>query len=185
MNLSFGGHGVGEQANDAIFDEPEIADILDSIVGATHLEVTFKIGHHAGSVPELTVEFFGADTNLLTVRNGELLRALEHLVSKIIGLEPEQHDLLSFDADHFKLRRDRALRELAREAAERVKETSRPFTFAPMSSHERRLLHLAFTTMGLRTASTGEGSQRAVVLYPPGTSSSATLPIRSDHTRRQ
>ena len=171
--------------NDRIFSEAEIAEILSNIVAATHLELSFKIAQLPGSVPQLTVEFFGADSSLLTARTGELLLALEHLVSKMIGLEPEQHDLLSFDAEHFKQKRDRALRELAREAAEKVKETSRPFTFAPMSSHERRLLHLAFTTMGLRTASTGEGSQRAVVLYPPGTDSIALLPVRTDPGRRQ
>ncbi|RXH58465.1 protein jag [Granulicella sibirica] len=175
---------MGEETNDLMFHEPEIAEILDNIVAATHLEVAFKVVHHAGSVPELTVEFFGPDSSLLTTRNGELLRAFEHLVSKMIGLEPDQHDLLSFDANQFKLKRDRALRELAREAAEKVKETSRPFTFAPMSSHERRLLHLAFTTMGLRTASTGEGSQRAVVLYPPGSDSSVPLSARNDGRRQ-
>ena len=175
---------MGEETNDLMFHEPEIAEILDDIVAATHLEVTFKVAHHPGSIPELTVEFFGADSALLTTRNGELLRAFEHLVSRMIGLEPEQQELLSFDANQFKLKRDRALRELAREAAEKVKQTSRPFTFAPMSSHERRLLHLAFTTMGLRTASTGEGSQRAVVLYPPGMDLTAPLPVRNDPGRR-
>ena len=147
---------------------PMISELLDNIVSASGLELSFSIMQHPDSIPEITVEFSGPDTAFLTARNGELLHAMEHLVAKVSGLEADQHDLLSLDADHFKKRRDHHLKEQARLAAVRVAETGRSFTFAPMSSHERRLLHLAFTTMGLHTASVGEGHLRAVVLHPAG-----------------
>ena len=66
----------------------------------------------------LHVEFTGPDTSVLTARNGELLNALEHLATKILRLEPEMHDQVSFDADHFKANRDRRLRDSAAMAIE-------------------------------------------------------------------
>ena len=58
--------------------------------------------------------------SLLTAHNGELLNALEHIATKILRLEPESHDQVSFDADHFKANRERRLREVATTAVERV-----------------------------------------------------------------
>jgi len=121
----------------------------------------------------LYVEFTGPDTALLTARNGELLNALEHIATKILRLEPDEHDRVSFDADQFKANRDRQMRESAAAAIERVRATGRPHAFPPMTSRERRMLHMLLSESGLPTASSGEGPGRFVVLYPKGADTSA------------
>jgi len=126
----------------------------------------------------LYVEFTGPDTPLLTAHNGELLNALEHIATKILRLEPDSHDQVSFDADHFKSNRDRRLREAAAEAVERVRATGRPHPFPAMTSRERRMLHMILSESGLPTASSGEGPGRFVVLYPAGTDVSEPEPPR-------
>ncbi len=118
--------------------------------------------------PQITVDLSGPDTTLLLARNGELLHAIEHIAAKILRLEPEEHDLIYFDAQNFKATRNRELDMMADLAIEKVRATGLPFSFAPMSSHERRTLHLALAKSGLPTASSGEGSRRFVVLYPEG-----------------
>jgi spoIIIJ-associated protein len=118
--------------------------------------------------PEITVELTGPDTPLLTARNGELLHAIEHLAAKVLRLEPEEHDRISFDADNFKLLRNRELQLIAETAIQKVRATGRPYSFPPMNSRERRLLHLALNASGLPTASSGLGPRRFVVLYPEG-----------------
>lgn len=117
---------------------------------------------------DISVEFSGPDTPLLTARNGELLLAIEHIAAKIIGLQPEEHDRISFDAENFKMLRRQELRLAAEAAVEKVRRTGQPHAFNPMSSHERRQLHLALTGSGLTSASSGIGSHRFVVLYPEG-----------------
>jgi spoIIIJ-associated protein len=98
-----------------------------------------------------------------------LLRALEHIAAKIVRLEAEEHDIISFDANSFKALRARELKLAAETAAERVRSTSQPYSFAPMSSRERRMLHLAFRDYAdLETESSGEGLRRFVVVYPKG-----------------
>ena len=118
--------------------------------------------------PDLSVEFTGPDTPLLLARNGELLLAIEHIAAKILRLEPEDHDRISFDADNFKVLRNRELELLAEAAVQKVRATGQPHSFPPMTSRERRLIHLALVPSGLPTASTGEGPRRFVVLYPEG-----------------
>jgi spoIIIJ-associated protein len=122
----------------------------------------------SGTDPQITVELSGPDTPLLLARNGELLLAIEHIAAKILRLEPEEHDRISFDADGFKATRNRELGLMAEMAIQKVRSTGEPFAFSPMSSRERRILHLALAQSGLPTASSGEGPGRFVVLYPEG-----------------
>ena len=122
----------------------------------------------APSNSNICVDFSGPDVSLLLARNGELLLALEHVAAKILRYEHDEHDQISFDADNYKLLRHQELRLAAEAAIDRVRRTGEPFNFAPMSSRERRLLHLALAASGLPTASSGEGPRRFVVLYPEG-----------------
>jgi len=124
----------------------------------------------------LHVEFSGPDTPLLTARNGEVLHALEHIAVKILRLELDQQELVSFDADQFKANRDRHMRESAAAAVERVRSTGRPHPFPPMNSRDRRMLHLILKDSGLPTASSGEGPGRFVVLYPEGADMAEPVP---------
>jgi spoIIIJ-associated protein len=120
------------------------------------------------TTPEIAVEFTGPDTPLLLARNGELLLAIEHIAAKILRLEPEDHERISFDAEGFKATRNRELDVMAEMAIQRVRTTGEPYSFSPMTSRERRILHLALAKSGLPTASSGTGPGRFVVLYPEG-----------------
>lgn len=118
---------------------------------------------------EIYVEMSGPDAPLLTQRGGELLRALEHIAAKTIRLEAEEHDKISFDANNFKAIRARELKLAAETAAGRVRGSGQPYSFNPMSSRERRMLHLAFRGYeDLETQSSGEGLHRFVVVYRKG-----------------
>ena len=115
------------------------------------------------------VELGGPDTQLLVQHNGELLRALEAVAAQILRLDPREHDQVSFDAANFKALRAQELRLQAETAADKVIRTGTPFAFPPMNSRERRLLHLAFRSIeGVETASSGEGMNRFLVVYPQG-----------------
>src|ERR1700761_5165167 len=134
------------------------------------------------SSPLICVELTGTDTPLLLARNGELLHAIEHIAAKILRLEPEEHDLIFFDAAGFKAKRDRELQLAAQTAIEQVRANGRPYSFPPMTSRERRMLHLALAKSGLPTASSGEGPRRFVVLYPEGPAPAQPL-ATEDRTR--
>lgn len=118
---------------------------------------------------QLYVELAGPDVPLVVQHNGELLRALETIAAQMLRLDQREHDLVSFDADNFKALRAQELRLSAETAAEKVRKTGVPFTFPPMNSRERRLLHLACRELqGIETASMGEGPNRFLVVYPEG-----------------
>jgi len=149
------------------------------------LDATAAEGIDTDGPRSLYVEFTGPDTLLLTARNGELLNALEHIATKMLWLEHDEHDRISFDADQFKANRDRQMRESAAAAIERVRGTGRPHAFPPMTSRERRMLHMILSESGLPTASSGEGPGRFVVLYPKGTDTAAPFNTFAPGDERQ
>lgn len=117
--------------------------------------------------PEILVEFAGPDSDLVLERGGELLRSLETVVHESLRLHGEEHDKISFDCKGYRAARQQELKLAAQVAAEKVLRSGVPYSFAPMSSRERRLIHLAFKEHeSLTTQSEGEGGRRFVVLYP-------------------
>lgn len=179
--------GPENMMNSPVLAEKKIADFLQTLTGTGGLNLQSKIlacngqeqttSDSAGQAPsaskpthapELTVELSGPDTPLLLSRNGELLLAIEHVAAKILRLEPEEHDRISFDADNFKVLRNRELQLLADAAIQKVRATGQPHAFPPMSSRERRIVHLALAESGLSSASTSDGPRRYVVVYPAG-----------------
>ena len=129
------------------------------------------VGSTQASVPSadagIEVRFGGADEDILLSRNGELLLALEHLAHRWLRLEPAWHDRVRFDCGDYRATRLEELKLSARVAAQRVRETGQPFRFNPMSSRDRRTIHLELNgATGVRTMSEGSGDRRHLVIYP-------------------
>jgi spoIIIJ-associated protein len=119
------------------------------------------------STPDISVDLAGPDSVLLLERGAEVLRSLEVLTHEMLHLHPEDHEKISFDCKGYRAARQQELKLAAEVAAERVLKAGVPYSFAPMSSRERRLIHLAFRDHAtLTTRSEGEGGQRYVVLLP-------------------
>jgi spoIIIJ-associated protein len=117
--------------------------------------------------PEIMVELSGPDSPLVLERGGELLRSLELLALEMLRLPGNDHEKIRFDCMNQRAMRLEELRVAADVAAERVRKTGVPYEFSPMSSRERRIVHLALREHAdLRTESQGEGGRRCLVVYP-------------------
>src|ERR1700733_5526284 len=84
------------------------------------LRLKYRITAGAGAVDpdgferrDIYVESKGPASALLLSSDGELLRSLEHVSAKMLRLEPEDHDRVSFDANGYKASRARLLRDAA------------------------------------------------------------------------
>jgi len=121
----------------------------------------------AGPPADIVVRFSGADEDILLSRNGELLLSLEHLAHRWLQLDPALHDRVRFDCGDYRATRLEELKLSARVAAQRVRETGQPFRFNPMSSRDRRVIHLELNgAAGVRTVSEGSGDRRHLIIYP-------------------
>lgn len=159
---------------DKIAAANKINDFLTGVVtkGGLHLKYRITVDpplpdERDWERPEILVEFAGPDSTLLLERGGELLRAVELLAIEMLRLPGNEHEKISFDCMNQRKLRIEELRMAAGVAAERVRQTGEPYEFAPMSSRERRIVHLALRDHAdLHTESQGEGGRRCLVVYP-------------------
>jgi spoIIIJ-associated protein len=151
---------------------PKLDEFLRPLLSRAGFELSYELTNPANphpevENPEVTVSFSGNDVELLLLNRGELLLALEHISMEALRLPAEDHSLISFDANDYRVMRVEELRMSAVAAAERVKRSGIPFHFNPMSSRERRIIHLALRDeKELRSESLGVGPARAVVIVP-------------------
>ena len=159
---------------DKIAAANKINDLLTGIVNNGGLRLKYRITvdpplqeDRDWERPEILVEFSGPDSSLLLERGAELLRAIELLGLEMLRLPGNEHEKVCFDCMNHRGMRLEELRLAASVAADKVRKTGAPYEFAPMSSRERRIVHLALRDhTDLRTQSEGEGLRRYVVVYP-------------------
>ena len=160
----------------------QIEDFLDRVLDTADLDIDFDLydgdeieAYFEG--PTLVVKFEGPDVSCLMANKGEALLALEQLTQEVLRMNSDEHALLCFDANDFRLLRQEELRLSALTVAGRVRESNTPYRFNPMNSRERRVVHLALRgETDLRTESAGLGPGRHVVVYPAGMPSLPDLP---------
>jgi spoIIIJ-associated protein len=154
----------------------KIASFLSALNKLGGLRLKYRItagngaqGPEGSPANQLCVELAGPDVPLVTQRNGEMLLALETISAQILRLDQRDHDLVTFDADNFKALQAQQLRLTAETVAEKVRRTGIPYAFAATNSRDRRLMHMAFRGIeGVETASSGEGPDRFLAVYPEG-----------------
>ncbi len=150
---------------------PRIRQFLEPVLAAAHLEMKFEVVpgrtlHPEIEDPQLMVQFSGQDVDLLLANKAELMLALEHLTLEILHVPSDEHALICFDANDYRVMRIEELRMTAQTAAERVIKTGDHFQFNPMTSRERRIIHLALRgETRVKSESFGTGPVRQVVIY--------------------
>jgi len=159
----------------------KIEELLRAVVTHGGLRLKYRITVNPPLVeerdwerPEILVELSGPDSPLLLERGGELLRSLELLAIEMLRLTGNEHEKICFDCMNQRALRIEELRMAAAVAAEKVRSSGIPYAFAPMSSRERRIVHLALRDHAdLRTESRGEGPRRCLVVYPKSSAAEA------------
>jgi spoIIIJ-associated protein len=134
------------------------AHFLQSLFQSTglNLKVTVKEAPN-----EYVLDLSGPDAELLQAESGELLQALQHLVSQAFGRMLPDGQRLVCDVEGFRATREAELRAMAQLAAERVRSTGLAFVFGEMNSNERRIIHVTLAeSKDIYTESVGEGSNR-------------------------
>ncbi len=115
---------------------------------------------------EDVVDLRGADRQMLLGTYGEPLRAFEYLVN-IMLRDSLEGRWIRFDSEGFREHRQAHLEEAARQAAAEAARRRRPISLDPMTSWERRVVHVALKDHAeVETRSVGEEPTRRVVVWP-------------------
>jgi spoIIIJ-associated protein len=127
---------------------------------------------------KLVLNIKGDGSGLLIGKRGQTLDALQHILIKIIqkseGEGERNSKKIIIDTEKYREKKIEYLKDLAHKLADKVKQTGRPVAVNPMSSYERRIVHLALEKEeGVYTESLGEGLDRQVMIMPKNSKSGA------------
>jgi spoIIIJ-associated protein len=118
-----------------------------------------------------TVNLEGSDSAIVIGRHGETLKAFEFLANLIYRTD-QSFPKIRFDCAGYRARREESLVHLAESVAREVTHKRAPVSLEPMSSWERRIIHMALQdNRDITTSSEGEEPMRKIVVYPSGHSS--------------
>jgi spoIIIJ-associated protein len=149
----------------------EARRLLDVVIRSSRLALGYKVQRsEEGGASQVQFVFSGPDENLLLAHNADLMQAIEYLLVRCLHLPPQFHEQVRLDCAGYRAQRLEELKMTARVAADRVRESHQPFQLNPMSSRERRIVHLALAEdPTVRTSSEGDGDRRHIVIYPVDT----------------
>jgi len=119
-------------------------------------------------IPEVaedgSVNLVGDDAGIVIGRYGETLKAIEFITNLVFR---DSLKRITIDSDGYRERRLKSLEKLALAAAREAVRKGRPVKLEPMSSWERRIIHITLKDRSdVTTSSYGIAPQRCVVVTP-------------------
>ena len=148
-------------------------DFTDSIMKQSGLDLETTLDE------DCTINLDGEDSAIVIGRHGETLKALEFLTNLILRSD-QTMPKIRLDCGGYRMRREESLIRLAESVAREVVHKRAAISLEPMSSWERRIIHLALQgNSDISTSSEGEEPMRKIVVYPRENSE------RRRHSRRR
>ena len=137
-------------------------DFADTLIDISDLDLKAVIAD------DCSINLDGDDSAIVIGRHGETLKALEFLANLIYRSDTEMPKI-RFDCGGYRLRREESLIRLAESVSKDVKQRHSSIALEPMSSWERRVIHMALQDdEEVVTSSDGEYPFRRVVIHPAG-----------------
>ncbi len=113
----------------------------------------------------LKIELSGDDMGIVIGKRGETLDAIQHLTSLNVNTSNEDFIKVNIDTEGYREKRVKTLTDLAKKYAIKVAKTRKNYTFEPMNSYERRIIHASLQDdKYVTTYSVGQSPNRKVVI---------------------
>ena len=149
---------------DADFIKNEIRSLLNAMGFGADIEA---IEVHQGAAVRFSVQM-GGRVSVLIGERGNNLVAVEHVLKKIINKKKsEEEQRFTIDINDYRVKRLEDLKQDVKNAAREVRLYHRESPLRPMSSFERRIVHLLLAEYpDITTESVGNDLDRRVVIKP-------------------
>ncbi len=143
----------------------QVLEFAQGFAETTGLDVTAEVTRDE---PEgVLIGFQGTDAKQLIGRGGQVLDALQLIAINSIMGQGRGRLRVTFDADGYRLRREKMLTDMANELADQVASTGQEAVLDPLPPLERRIVHQILTERtDIQTYSEGEEPNRYIVIAP-------------------
>lgn len=141
----------------------EIRNVLEKMGYGDEIE---SIESHEGATSRFSVHLRG-EANLLIGEKGGNLAALELIIKSILRKKYDELVKFTLDINDYRLKRLEDLKQDVKNAAKEVRLYKKEVPLRPMSSFERRIVHLLLAEYpDITTESIGREPERRVIVKP-------------------
>jgi len=167
------GFGVSRPAKVRIFYNENKENVGDKV--KVYLEdILTRMGIDGGvkdikeSDSKVYVELESKESSgLLIGKKGKTLEALQFMVNIMINNSTGTEKKIILDIESYRDKREKSLKKMSREVAQKVIKSGRPMILEPMNPFERRLIHLTLQNdKRVMTKSEGQGIYRKIKISP-------------------
>ena len=144
-----------------------VREMLDEIAHALGTDCQVEV-EDAGET--IAASLHGSDVAVLIGKGGKTLDSIQYVVGAALASAAGEHaPQVTVDAAGYRDRRESRLVQLAERSADRALQTGSSIHLEPMSSVERKIVHLHLKDVaGIETHSEGDEPNRHVVVSPAG-----------------
>jgi spoIIIJ-associated protein len=143
-----------------------LRELLEQITAELGVPVRITISEDEATV---LARLTGPDLGPVIGRRGQTIDAIQYLANAFVWRGATDRKEVVIDAAGYRERRRTSLQQTADRAAEDALRTGEPVELEPMSSVERKVIHLHLQEReGIETASEGTEPNRFVVVKPSG-----------------
>jgi spoIIIJ-associated protein len=154
---------LGEESESE--EAAEVRTIVAAVASGLGLGATLHVGETDEAV---TATLSGGELGVVIGKHGKTIDAVQYLVNAIRAREGDAKPVV-IDAQNYRRRREQALAETAERAARDVVRTGQPVALDPMTSVERKIVHLLLKDRAdVETSSDGREPFRHIVVSPAG-----------------
>ncbi len=142
----------------------KIKQEVENFFQATTIDVEVDV---ASTGDNFLINIQTDEPKILIGERGQTLIEIQHLIRILLRKKLQESFLIELDINDYKKRKEEALREVARDVADEVVFYKKEKILPPMSSYERRIIHLALQNRDdIETESINEGAERRIVVRP-------------------
>ncbi|MDD5090395.1 MAG: protein jag [Candidatus Wallbacteria bacterium] len=114
-----------------------------------------------------TIKIDSEDAGVIIGKRGQTLNALQYLLNIYLNRGREEKVFYNLDIENYRNMREKSLQDLSVKLAQRVRERGKNVELEPMSSRERRIIHMTLkNNPHVTTFSKGDDPYRKVVISP-------------------
>lgn len=166
------GFGVSRPARIQVRFDTKAQNIGDSVKEIIHsifkkMGIVIAIAEFHEGENKVYVELESSNSGLIIGKKGKTLEAVQFLVNLIINQQNNSDKKIILDIEGYRAKREKSLKTLAKNSAEKVLKSGKAYTLEPMNPFERRLIHLTLQNDDrVTTRSEGQGIYRKVKVFP-------------------
>lgn len=151
--------------NDILKVSKKLTEELLQNLGVTAEVTLSESGEEENKI--ITVNIDGEDLGVLIGYHGEHLSAIQTILALMVFQKTGERKTVIVDAGGYQGEKVARLEDIAIRAAEKARFLASPVALPPMSSYERRIIHLKVEQLdGVLSESEGEGWDRHVIIKP-------------------